>query len=319
MSFTQYVKNEITLNDLSDNEAKAQLAALIMGNASIVISNKNLQLQATFSQALIAKRFVQLVKQIYQVQTKLTTFKRVNLKKDNIYEIVVHEKTKIILEDLGLWTNQGLHDLLSVRLVASDQTISAYIAGWFLASGSVNSPRSSNYHLEFRVNKNVHRDHLIELLSRYTINAKVTSRRNQTIVYIKASDQIADVLRLMKAHQSLMEYENIRIQRDFHNSLTRLDNCELANEVKSLNAGSKQVSAINTLEKHHRLQFLDERLIDIANLRVSNPEASLKELAQIYEKESGIVMSKSGIKHRLDKLIQIANKIEEKENLNEQQ
>lgn len=319
MSFAQYVKNEITLFELSDNEAKAQLAALIMGNASIVISNKNLQLQATFSQALIAKRFVQLVKQIYQVQTNLNTYKRVNLKKDNIYEIVVHEKTKIILEDLGLWTNNGLQDLLSIRLIASDQGISAYIAGWFLASGSINSPRSSNYHLEFRVSKSVHKNHLIELLSRYDIIAKATERRNQIIVYIKASDQIADVLRLMMAHQSLMEYENIRIQRDFHNSLTRLDNCELANEVKSLNAGSKQVSAINKLKKHHRLQFLDERLIDIANLRVSNPEASLKELAQIYENDSGIAMSKSGIKHRLDKLIQIANKIEEKENLNEQQ
>ncbi len=319
MSFAQYVKNEITLFELSDNEAKAQLAALIMGNASIVISNKNLQLQATFSQALIAKRFVQLVKQIYQVQTNLNTYKRVNLKKDNIYEIVVHEKTKIILEDLGLWTNNGLQDLLSIRLIASDQGISAYIAGWFLASGSINSPRSSNYHLEFRVSKSVHKNHLIELLSRYDIIAKATERRNQIIVYIKASDQIADVLRLMMAHQSLMEYENIRIQRDFHNSLTRLDNCELANEVKSLNAGSKQVSAINKLKKHHRLQFLDERLIDIANLRVSNPEASLKELAQIYENDSGIAMSKSGIKHRLDKLILIANKIEEKENLNEQQ
>lgn len=319
MSFAQYVKNEITQNEVSDNEAKAQLAALIMGNASMVISNKTLQLQATFTQALIAKRFVQLVKQIYQVQTNLNTYKRVNLKKDNIYEIIVHEKTKIILEDLGLWTNHGLQDLVSTRLVATDKGISAYIAGWFLASGSINSPRSSNYHLEFRVNKDVHRDHLIELLSRYDIKAKSTKRRSQTIVYIKASDQIADVLRLMMAHQSLMEYENIRIQRDFHNSLTRLDNCELANEVKSLNAGSKQVSAINTLKKHHRLQFLDDRLIEIANLRVNNPEASLKELAQIYEKDSGIAMSKSGIKHRLDKLMQIASKIEEKENINEQQ
>ena len=85
---------------------------------------------------------------------------------------------------------------------------------------------------------------LCRLMNRFYLPAKVIKRRNQHVVYLKASDKIADFLRMCKANDALFEFEDSRIQRDFLNSLTRLDNCELANEMKSLSAARRQLEDI---------------------------------------------------------------------------
>ncbi len=71
-------------------------------------------------------------------------------------------------------------------------------------------------------------------MHRFHLPAKQIKRRNQEVVYIKASDKISDFLRCVGASEAVFTFEDSRIQRDFMNSLTRLDNCELANEMKSI-------------------------------------------------------------------------------------
>lgn len=313
MSFAQEVKNELCQLKYNDDQALAQIGAMIVANGSMVISNNKMHINVVFSQAMIAKRFVLLIKQLYQIECELLTTRRPNLRKDYIYEVLLKDKVKIILEDVGVYNKKGLDQKVSRALLKSDESTQAYCAGWFLVAGSMNSPRSTNYHCEFRCEREIHAKELVQLLKRFHINAKITTRRKEQIVYIKASDQIADVLRMLGAHQGLMMYEDIRIQRDFHNSLIRLDNCEVANEMKTLKAGQKQVEAIEKLIKHHRLDYLDQKLIDIAHLRLENPELSLNELASLYQQQTGITMSKSGIKHRLDKLMNLASKINHSE------
>lgn len=309
MSFAQEVKNELSQNELSPQAALAQLGAMIVANGSLVISNKRFQLKVTFSSAMVAKRFVLLVKKLYQIDCDLFTTRRPNLRKDYIYDVLLTDRVNQILADVGLYDKDSLNQKVSRTLLLDDESVSAYVAGWFLVAGSLNSPRSTSYHCEFRTSKEIHAHDLQHLLTQFHIESKITIRRNEWIVYIKASDKIADVLRLIGAHQALMMYEDIRIQRDFHNSLVRLDNCEVANEMKTLKAGQKQVEAIEKLIEHHRLEYLDQRLIEIAHLRLNNQELSLNELAQLYQEQTGITMSKSGIKHRLDKLIALSNQI----------
>lgn len=314
MSFAQEVKNELCQIKLDEKASLAQLGAMIVANGSLVISNKQFQLKMVFSQAMIAKRFVLLIKERYAIDCELFTSKRTNLRKDYIYEVIIKDRVRDILEDIGLYKANSLDQKVSRTLLKSDSAIQGYLAGWFLVTGSINSPRSTNYHAEFRCHKEIHAKEIMSLLKKYHIDAKTIVRRNDWVVYVKASDQIADILRLIGAHSALMMYEDIRIQRDFHNSLVRLDNCEVANEMKTLKAGAKQVEAINKLIEYHRLDFLDQKLIDIAHLRLANPEMSLNELSHLYQSETGITMSKSGIKHRLDKLMNLAEKIKEKTN-----
>ena len=56
------------------------------------------------------------------------------------------------------------------------------------------------------------------------------------------------------------------------------------------------------------LDIKDKQIVDI---RRENPEANLQEIADIYNEKYGTNISKSGINHRLRKIKEIANNIED--------
>ena len=192
------------------------------------------------------------------------------------------------------------------KIVSSDSNARAYLSGAFLASGSVNPPEKTNYHLEMTASNEEHARFLIELLKRFDISARMISRRGKSVVYIKAAEKIADFLRIIGANDAVMKFENIRISRDFTNSLTRLNNCDVANEVKSQTAARKQLEDIARIEEM-RLHP-GEKLQIVMDLRKENPEASLLELCALYEEKTGTAVSKSGMKHRFVRIHELAEK-----------
>ncbi|HHX07391.1 MAG TPA: DNA-binding protein WhiA [Erysipelothrix sp.] len=308
MSFASEVKQELCLLQLEDRNAMSQLAAMLQANSAVTLS-QDPKIIASFSSMTIARRFSLLVKQLYQVSIEVKKITTNYLGRDS-YQVEIVDRVKDILQDSGLYTDQGFHDSVAPSLLTRNDGIRCFLAGWFLAKGSVNSPKSANYHCEFRTEKKTQAELIARLLKRFNINGKVTKRRHEYIAYVKASDEVADVLRLLGAAQGLMEFENVRISRDFHNSLTRLDNCEVANEMKSIQAGSKQVEAIEKLIEYGRLEFMEQRIQQVAHLRLVYPEASLNELAGYYFDQQQVRISKSGMKHRLDKLVQAADRID---------
>ena len=128
---------------------------------------------------------------------------------------------------------------------------------------------------------------------------------------IKAGDKIADFLRLCNASNALFEFEDSRIQRDFYNQITRLDNCEVANEVKSLKAAKSQLEAIEFLESHAKNIVIPEKIMHAMQIRKMYPEANLNELCLECKNEFGEDISKSGMKHRLAKVKQMASELKE--------
>ena len=149
---------------------------------------------------------------------------------------------------------------------------------------------------------------MVSLLERFNILAKITTRRKKVILYVKSAEKIADFLRLIEADQAVLKFENIRISRDFSNSLQRMNNMDLANEVKAVAAASGQLDDIRILEENQKIETLDRKLQDIIALRKANPEASLMELCSIYERQTGEIVSKSGMKHRFVKIHELAMK-----------
>ena len=228
------------------------------------------------------------------------------LKKNNIYVIRVKNKAMEILKDLEIMTDKGLQNHPSSKMVRKECCARAYLAGAFLAGGSVNSPNKSNYHLEISTQNQDLAKFICKLMLRFHLPAKQIKRRNQEVVYLKASDKISDFLRCVGASDAVFTFEDSRIQRDFMNSLTRLDNCELANEMKSITAGKKQLEDIQWIETYRSLDTLPEKLQHAAFARKELPEASLNELcdycAEVYDE----TISKSGMKHRLAKIRELA-------------
>lgn len=304
MSFSSDVKAEISKAEITGSPAKAMLCALFLSRASLNWNATGTWLSFQTENASIAKLVFRVLKNEYKVDIQLSSIRKMNLKKNNIYRLTVYEQASDILEDLGILRSGGLYNVPPYQLVRSEKNARAFIQGLFLAAGSINHPRTANYHLEMNLPTPELANLSVKLMNRFYIPAKVTTRKNGFVVYTKAGDKIADFLRLLGASQSLFDFEGQRIQRDFYNQLTRLDNCEVANEMKTQKAAFEQLEWIAIIEKNHLK--VPPKIAHVMEARKKNPEASTLELCDVVEQMFGESISKSGMKHRLAKLREIA-------------
>lgn len=315
MSFSSDVKNEVAQKVMEGNDARAELSALVQMTSILSLSNRGMNLLIQVENAAVARTMYRIIKERYNAEMELFVKRKMNLKKNRIYGLRVLTNVMEILKDLGIYTSKGLRDKPLSKIVVTDNNARAYLAGAFLASGSMNPPETTSYHLEITAISSEHADFLVELMDRFNINAKVMERRKKDVVYVKAADKIGDFLRCIDASSALMKFEDVRIQRDFSNSITRLNNCDVANEVKTQAAATKQLEDISQIRKDGKFDALDDKLKEVITLRESNPDASLIELCDLYERKTGSPVSKSGMKHRFVKIHDIAMKGHEDEHV----
>ncbi|MFV0382013.1 MAG: DNA-binding protein WhiA [Breznakia sp.] len=301
MSFTSDVKKEICTNDLDESAAKAVLSAFFQMGASLHFSNKGMYVSCRSEHARVAKFIFQLVKKYYQAEIEISIMKQMKLKKNNMYILKIKNEAMMMLKDLNIVNEQGLQEHPPYML-KEEAHKRAYLAGAFLSSGSVNSPTKSNYHLEIACNHQSLCNYITNLMNYFHLQAKSIRRRNQYVAYVKASDKISDFLKCVGSSDALYTFEGIRVERDFMNSLSRLDNCELANEMKTLAAAKRQLEDIDWIDSYIGLQELPQNLARVAFLRKANPESNLKELCALYFEAHKEEISKSGMRHRLNKL-----------------
>jgi DNA-binding protein WhiA len=127
-------------------------------------------------------------------------------------------------------------------------------------------------------------------------------------MYIKQAEMISDLLKMFGATNSMFNFEDIRIYRDHKNMVNRLNNCEIANQEKTIETGLKQLDDIKYLEDNDLISLLDDRIQEVINYRKKYPETSFKELADIVSVESGKAITKSGINHYFRKIKDLVNK-----------
>lgn len=309
MSFTTEIKQEIANNKMKKCCAKAELSALIHLTSSIFISNRKIGLLIRTENPTTAKRTVQLLKNLYGVKTNLAVSKKSNLKKNNIYRIIINDNAREILVDLGIYGKKGLASKPAATIVKNMCCQKAYLAGSFLAYGTCNSPSSNNYHLEVSTSEKELAEFIQKLFSKQGIDFKIAKRRNRYIAYIKKAEKIEDALKLLGSSNCLISFVNNRVTRDLKTNIIRLDNCEMANTAKSLKAAEQQIKKIKKIKKANKEEQLDPKLKEVFDLRFNNPESSLLELCDEYERVYGNEISKSGIKHRLNKIEEFADSL----------
>ncbi len=183
-----------------------------------------------------------------------------------------------------------------------DNCIKAFVAGAFLSCGTVSSPQK-DYHLEFTVPYLNLSKSLVTLLGEIELAPKTSNRKGYNIVYFKGSEAIEDCLYLMGASSAMFEMMNVEIVKDFRNKANRTANCEAANIEKTVKASFAHIKAIEKIENIKGLDYLKNDLKEMAILRRDNPELSLAELSKL----SG--MSRSGVNHRLKRIVEIADNL----------
>ncbi|MBO1305452.1 DNA-binding protein WhiA [Enterococcus sp. 669A] len=309
MSFAAEVKKELTGLAVQKELAKAELAALIRMNGSLSLSNHQFVLNVQTENAAIARRLFTLLKEHYGVRSELLVRRKMKLKKNNVYIVRLKQETQSILTDLDIMDGSMFQSHISQELKSENEKVRAYLRGAFLASGSVNNPETSRYHLEISSIYEEHNQDICDLLNQFDLNARTLARRNGYITYLKGAEKIADFLILIGATNSMLKFEDVRIVRDMRNSVNRLVNCETANMNKTIDAASKQIGNIRFIEATVGLQSLPEKLQEIAELRMLHPEVSLKELGEMIPSGS---ISKSGINHRIRKINEFAEELKKK-------
>lgn len=179
------------------------------------------------------------------------------------------------------------------------------IRGVFLGGGSIGEP-SKAYQMEFLLRTRADAKQISNMLSSLQIQAKALQRKDERfVVYVKDGDSISNLLGIMGASGAMMEFENTRILKDIRNSINREVNCDTANSLKTANTGARQVDDIQYIARKQGLSSLPVPLQEICQIRLQFPYLSLQELGEEMDPPLG----KSGVRHRLKKISDLADEL----------
>ncbi|MCL2559260.1 MAG: DNA-binding protein WhiA [Turicibacter sp.] len=306
MSFAAHIKKELVGIESAPCCQIAELSALLKMNGTMSLTSSGPVLNFDTENAATARRVLTLLKNNFpNVQTAILARKKKNLKKNNTYVVRIISHVLEVAETLQVMPTEEGDFSIFEKLLNKGCCSRAYLRGAFLASGSVNNPETSSYHFELTASDSEHALTLQLMLNDLDLNARVLARKKGYICYIKESEKIGDFLRAVGAVGSVLSFEDMRIIRDMRNSDNRLNNCEIANETKTLTAADGQVADIELIKRTKGGDFLNEKLAYLAELRLEFPEENLAELASIAT-ERGHALTKSGINHRMRSIKKIA-------------
>lgn len=304
MSFSGEVKEELASQIGNSRHCQiAELAAVFCYNGRIGRGEegKTALFFQTENEQVIRKCFT-LLKKSFSIEAY------VDGKGSYVLKINEEEQIKRVLQALKLIDAfgeiNGRTDLVNPVLIKNACCRRAFLRGAFLSMGSMSDPEKS-YHLEFVCSTEQQAGQLQEIVRDFGIEARVITRKNHFVVYMKEGAGIVDLLNVMGAHVSLMNLENLRIVKEMRNSINRRVNCEAANITKTVNAATKQIEDIELIRRTIGLKGLQGSLREMAEIRLEYPDAPLKELGQYLNPPVG----KSGVNHRLRKLSEIAEEI----------
>jgi len=292
MTFTSQVKKRLTVLDSSACRfcQAAELAAMVrfMGSfrdEGLVLSGEN---RDTLERAayLIRECFGIAAEPVYDKQKKL-------------YRIVLDENEANILV-LELSMESDINTILPFECCGI-----SFIRGAFLGGGSISDPNKS-YHMEFDTKEEKYAKELLFVLEEAGIGARMTERKGIFVVYIKDFNNVTAVMSKIGADFAALELYNASIEKEIRNDINRMVNCESANMRKLGTAASEQIRAIERIASSVGLDALGDTLKEMAYLRLEYREDSLAELGQRLAPPIG----KSGVNHRLKRIIEFAEKLD---------
>lgn len=295
MTFAARVKEEIVDAPLNEIENRNLFLGYLFANGVKVGSKYTISLE----NLNIAQKLFKTLKYCYHMDVKMTlrTQKKFRVKRFFIFEL--NDKENMFETEI----QQAFND--------EAESPESFIKGLFLASGSINDPSKNRYHLEFSIDTEEKAKKALNILNSVGYNFKMLKREKGYMIYLKASEEISDFLKLLGAVNSLFYFEDIRIFRDHANMVNRLNNCEQANYEKSLKTCDKQVSMIRYLEENDYNSLLDEKTLEVAKYRIKYPEESFQSLADIISRETDKKVTKSYVNHHFRKIDEIYNHIME--------
>ncbi len=304
MSYTTTIKEEITTLKNSKSEIIAELSGFIRNNGTI----ENNTLSLTTENIFTLNRITTFINMLYTTEIIQETVGNLNFNKNSLYKLTISKNINFILQDIGYYDNNNtILPTPPTYIVGANEEIRAYLRGVFLATGSINDPKTSRYHMELLITTPQEATFVQKLLNIFELNAKILNREKGFMIYIKEAEKISDFIKILGANKAVMYFEDIRVYHEQKNKTNRLNNCEQANIDKVIATANLQLKQIELIEKTKSIDLLDDKTKETLKYRKKYPEASLRELAEIISYETGKKITKSGLNHRLRKIKELSD------------
>ncbi len=321
MSFSRDTKMELLTQEIDDDiNALAFLSGLFHSAGQIQKIGNKIYVKIVSDVENLFSYLQKLIKKFYGDEVVPEISDNYNINKNTYFEISFEiDKFKRLLLDAGVidLDESGMTFKLEIdkNLLLEDENRRNFIKGVYIGcstssiklSQDTSQSCGSGYHLEFVSQSHQFLTDFSHILAEYSIIGKIFERKNSFVLYIKDAQTIQDLLAVMGANNAVLTLSNEIVTRELRNKVNRQVNCINANINKTVEASLKQINAIKIIESTIGLESLSEDLQEVAVLRLANPEESLDELLRL----STIKLTRSGLNHRLRKLIKIAENLEE--------
>ena len=304
MSFSSSVKEEIAKQRVKGKGSQlSMLCALTHAAGSLTLGRGGIGVQYVTESYAVGRLIAQLAATLYGVEASLSVTERKRLNARNTVTRLNGESCRTMLQDFGFLPKSEEAPFamghIPEQLIAREEPMRAFIRGAFLGAGSVVDP-VKGYHLEIVCRHELFAQELCVLINAFDFNARVTARKSSFVVYLKEGEKVSDFLAFLSASNATMAFENERVVRSVKNDLNRQTNFEQSNMQKAALAAAQQAIDIDLIRSELGLEKLPPRLREAAEARLNYPEATLNELSEI------LGLGKSGVNHRLQKLMELA-------------
>ena len=313
-SFTEEIKNEIA-SSLSEERCcrLALISAFIRTSGSVVSRGGDFGFEIITENESTAEYISDILENTFGLRLTVTGAKfDVMSGRDKLTFECVGVLSKKLLAEAGIIREENGETFLNLGIdetpLEKECCKAAYVSGAFLGGGSCTLPEEgvysrTGYHLEIVFSNKIAASDFCSLLCDFEILAKLVSRKDSAVVYVKSKEVISDVLNLVSAHGCLEKLNKIVEIKDRINNANRVNNCSVSNIDKTVTASVNQVRAIEIISGTVGLQSLDKMLFDVAEARLADKNASMQELAERLN------LSKSCLNHRMRRILELAKSL----------
>lgn len=306
MAFTTEVKDELARVMPSRRCCRlAELSALFhLEGALHLMGPHRLSLHTESENAAVARKMFSYLKELFFISPELRVEKAPRLRGHNCYFLYLGhgERSTQILNELGL-LDDSLRPVLGVppRITRQHCCGISYLRGAFQGGGYVSRP-DQPAHLEINVQHAEMAEGLRDLSARYGLDMHTSRKKRLYAIYSKSRSDQVDLLALLGAYNAVLRLQSDAVVREVRERVNRRVNSETANLERTADAAQRQLREIRLIEDHLGLGRLPASLQEVAEARLSYPEASLTELGGYFEPP----LTKSAVYHRLLRIRRIA-------------
>ena len=269
----------------------AELSALFHSSGAWHLRDGTIAVHLDLITSAIARRAFALLRDL-GVRSEIRTYPRRSFERSTRYQLHVEVDAHAleILREAGVLSASGAPlELPPKRVVGRSCCRAAYLRGALLGAGSLSGPRDP--HLEIRTGSLAAARFVQDVAQRADAKLAVAERRGHALAYAKGHEAIGAVLAVAGAGDTALLLEEHAILASLRADANRLANADEANLERAAHAAHRQLEAIREIG----LDALPAELVEIAELRLRHPSATLAELAA----KARPPLSKSAVHRRL--------------------